>query len=95
MKMTLESGADGEMGGDAFSRNPSDYRPDPNGHFRRRLDERDIPPCVVKMAIEGGEATLQENGNVRLETSYLGYDFAVVVEPRKQYAVTAFPLGDW
>lgn len=92
--MTLESGADGDMGGDGFSRNPSDYRPDPNGHFRRRREEREVPWCVVKMAIESGDATIQENGNLELETSYLGYDFSVIVNPRKNFVVTTYPQTD-
>jgi len=80
---------------DGFSRNPNDYRPDPNGHFRRRKDERDIPSCVIQMAIEGGEPTCQENDRIALETTYLGYDFTLVIEPETQFVITAYAEDDW
>lgn len=79
----------------AFSRNPNDYRPDPSGHFRRRKDERDIPPCVIRMAIEGGDAKHQQNDRIALETTYLGYDFTLVIDPEKQYVITAYSDDDW
>lgn len=79
-----------------ISRSPSDYRPDPEGHFRRRKQERDIPPVVIQKAIEGGDAEQQDNGHVKLTTQYLGYEFAVVVEPRKNYVITAYDVNeDW
>jgi hypothetical protein len=80
---------------DSLSRDPSDYRPDPDGHFRRRLDERDIPPVVIQKAIEGGDVVEQDNGHVKLTTTYLGYDFAVVVNPERGYAITAYSEDDW
>lgn len=80
---------------EGFSRNPNDYRPDPNGHFRRRKDERDIPPCVIQMAIEGGAPERQENGRIALETTYLGYDFTLVIDPEKQYVITAYAEDNW
>lgn len=80
---------------DSLSRSPSDYRPDPNGHFRRRVDERDIPPVVWQMAIEGGEVEEQDNGNVCLKTTYLGYDFEVIVNPDKGFVITAYSTDDW
>lgn len=92
-----DRGAPGSMGGESFSRNPSDYRPDPSGHFRRRRDEREVPWAVVKMAIEGGEAFPDEanDDNIMLRTTYLGYDFEVVINPEQQFVITAIPDDDW
>jgi hypothetical protein len=93
----LGEGAAGSMGGVDFSRNPSDYRPDPGGHFRRRRDDREVPWCVIKMAIEGGEPFPDEadDNYVALKTTYLGYDFEVVIDPDNQYVVTTYPDDDW
>lgn len=77
------------------SRDPSDYHPDPNGHFRRRLDEREIPPTAVKMAIESGEMEQQEENRIKFTTTYLGYEFVVVVNPKKGYAITTYSNDDW
>jgi hypothetical protein len=78
-----------------FSRNPSDYRPEPSGHFRRRFEERDIPGAVIQKAIEGGDVTEQDDGRLKLATSYLGYDFIVVIEPDNGYVVTAYSTDNW
>lgn len=79
---------------DSLSRRPSDYRPDPDGHFEEQTSEhkRDIPPVVIRKAIEGGDAVLQDNGNVKLTTTYLGDEYAVVVDPNRRYKITAFEL---
>jgi hypothetical protein len=96
-EVAFETGGAGDLGGDDFSRNPSDYRPDRSGHFRRRCNERDIPGAVIQKAIESGDVTGHDNnrGRVKLETTYLGYDFALILDYENGVAVTAFPLDDW
>jgi hypothetical protein len=78
-----------------FSRNPSDYRPEPSGHFRRRFEERDIPGAVIQKAIEGGEPDEQDDGRIRLTTEYLGYEFVVLINPEKMVVVTVFSTDNW
>lgn len=76
-----------------ISRDPSDYRPDPSGHFRRRLRERDIPPTAIRRCIESGEVEVQSEGNkarVAFSQSYLGIPYTVVVNPNRGFAITVF-----
>ena len=76
-----------------YSRDPSDYRPDPSGHFRRRRREREIPGTAIERCIRGGEATVQSERNpqrVAFVNDYLNESYTVVVNPRKGFAVTVF-----
>jgi len=74
-----------------FSRKPGDYRPEPDGHFRRRKDERDFPPTAIRRCIESGEPTFEDNGRIKLTCEYIGWTFHLVIDPDKQYAVTCYP----
>lgn len=79
-------------------RNPHDYRPDPGGHFRRRMRERDIPGAVIEKAIRGGEVKPDDASNedyVALETTYLGYDWQLIVDPERQHVITAVSPDGW
>jgi len=76
-----------------YSRDPADYRPDPNGHFRRRLRSREIPSTAIERCIRGGDATVQSERNparVAFVNDYLNDTYTVVVNPRKGFAVTVF-----
>lgn len=75
-----------------LSRCPSDYYAPTLSHFGQRFRDREIPTVVLTKAIEGGEVFPEEgdDDNVLLRTEYLGYTFAVVVNPTDEALVTAY-----
>lgn len=71
-------------------RDPSEYRPDPDGHFNERVAKREIPETAITKAIHIGRETEQDNGRVKLATTYLGTTFVVVIDPDRKYMITAY-----
>lgn len=72
-----------------LSRNPADYRPDPYGHFKRRLDERKVPGVCIKEAIETGEVTETGDEKVKLTTTSNPM-VSVVVNPKEKVVVSVY-----
>lgn len=80
------------------SRKPEDYRPEPGGHLRRRLNERDIPGTVIRMAIESGDncpGRADKASYTALVTEYLGYEWEVILDPENRYVITAYSPDGW
>jgi len=70
-------------------REPSEYRPDPGGHFRRKKQEREIPGPAIRECIENGKQVGDGFGEkVRLRAEWGGVAYFVVVNPSEGYAVT-------
>jgi hypothetical protein len=72
------------------SRDPSDYRPDPDGHYSGRVRERDVPMTAVIKAVRDGKHTEKSDRRVECRTTYLMDDYVVVIDPKYNYYITAY-----
>lgn len=77
-----------------YSRNPEDYRPDPTGHLRRRIDERKIPPKILGDSIREGEVLREcpDDGRVEFGWSIVNIDYKIVVDVEDNYVITAYEI---
>jgi hypothetical protein len=79
----------------ALSRDPNDYRPDPNGHFRRRKSERDVPGEAIRACIEDGDIVERRNGGqrIKLRSEWCNGSYYVVVDTSEKLAITCGVSG--
>jgi hypothetical protein len=73
-----------------YSRDPSDYRPDPDGHYSGRVSERNVPRTAIIKAVRDGNHTRESDRRVVCRTTYLTDDYVVVIDPKYNYYITAY-----
>jgi len=78
----------------SVSRSPSDYRPDQNGHFRRRKSERDVPGPAIRECIENGDVVSDDgHDGIKLRAEWAGVQYWVALNPEEGVAVSCGVCG--
>jgi hypothetical protein len=78
-----------------FPRDPSEYRPDPSGHFRRKRKERKVPGPAIRECIENGEPEIRDgHDGFRLVATWSGVCYWVVIRPEKGLVVSCGTCGN-
>lgn len=78
-----------------FPRDPSEYRPEPNGHFHRKRKERSVPGPAIRECIENGEVVEEQNPGVyKLRAKWAGVHYWLVLDTNRDVAVSCGPCGN-
>jgi hypothetical protein len=77
-----------------FSREPSDYQPDPDRHFLWRKKERKVPGGAIEKCIRDGDVTGEGHGrNIKLRAEYGQISYWVVIDPDDMLAISCGECG--